>query len=879
MTGFQNPGAVGNGPGERALAVPEQRAFQQGGGQRGQMHRLMALPEVHGKLARTFLKRDVLRHSNGLCHQLLAGAGGSQHQRRKLLHACVQALVIAAQVMGEDGVPDVGPQVGGKARGAGNGAIRQVKRPPDLEVQGEEMFRRVLPLRGQRRPPDQRLPVLQEARVERHAGCAQFRLDQNRIKMTFDPVIEHIHRQIGVMTPPGLIQRATRLQVGQRGADAVFPPLAERGEMRAGALLPRLHDPDVMRGCLLAQHLALQTDTLLGKGIGEAQLPQGMGDGLHAGGNNPSIAISHDWRGRHPLSVTAANYVYHGLLPPAITAEVNLHVPVNQHENQVAMFGTGFANPGCHLTRRPLENTMKPGFRMAVLACVIMTGSVGQAAGLLQTVGSAAQSLRMVDHDVNVLINNGFARVEVTQRFSNSGEQKLEAVYRFPLPRGASLSEMRILSGENAISGEVLAKEQAQAAYASEKQQGRDAGLASEESGRELEFRVAQIEPRRDVTVSFVYYQPVVVDTGIGRFVYPLQEGGTDDGTPGFWNFNDRVENSFSVNLKLKSAWPVESMRAPGLESLARVEHADPYHWTLKSEQKGGSLNRDFVVYYRLADNLPGRVEVIPYRAAASGDGTFMMVVTPGVDLQPLQSGSDFVFVLDVSGSMQAKLPILLKGVSQALGRMSGQDRFRVVVFNDRSREVVPWTAATPDNVQQALSTLGGLTASGGTNLYAGLETALHELDISRTTSLILVTDGVANTGIVDPKSFAELVKKVDLRLFGFVMGNNANWPLVSLIAEASGGFYAGVSNDDDIVGQILLARSKLTSQAMHNVQLDLSGGGVHDVTGGTPKIYRGQQVVLFGLYNQPGKTKNDAEGQSGGAGQDLHHGVRLAGE
>jgi Ca-activated chloride channel family protein len=512
-----------------------------------------------------------------------------------------------------------------------------------------------------------------------------------------------------------------------------------------------------------------------------------------------------------------------------------------------------------------MENNMKPGYKAVVLACVMLTGSMVQAAGLLQTVGSSAQSLRLVDHDVNVLINNGFARVEVTQRFSNSGGERLEAVYRFPLPRGASLSEMRILSGENVITGEVMGKEQAREAYSSEKQQGRDAGLATQESGHELEFRVTPIAPHQEVTVSFVYYQPVVIDTGIGRFVYPLQEGGTDDGTPGFWNFNDRVENSFSINLRLKSAWPVESMRAPGLESVARVDHADPYHWTLKSEQKGGSLNRDFVLYYRLADNLPGRVEVIPYRKSATSDGTFMMVVTPGADLQPLKSGSDFVFVLDVSGSMQSKLATLLKGISQSLGRMSGQDRFRVVTFNDQSREVVPWTAATPENVQQALSTLGGLTASGGTNLYAGLERGLQSLDASRTTSLILVTDGVTNTGIVDPKSFAELVKQVDLRLFGFVMGNNANWPLVSLIAEASGGFYAGVSNDDDIVGQILLARSKLTSEAMHNVQLELSGGGVHDVTTGVAKIYRGQQVVLFGRYSQPGKTRMTLKSKVGG--------------
>ncbi len=62
------------------------------------------------------------------------------------------------------------------------------------------------------------------------------------------------------------------------------------------------------------------------------------------------------------------------------------------------------------------------------------------------------------------------------------------------------------------------------------------------------------------------------------------------------------------------------------------------------------SLNRDFVFYYRLQDDLPGRVELVAYRADETKPGTFMLVVTPGLDLQPLNRGADYTFVLDVSG-------------------------------------------------------------------------------------------------------------------------------------------------------------------------------------------------------------------------------------
>ena len=56
-------------------------------------------------------------------------------------------------------------------------------------------------------------------------------------------------------------------------------------------------------------------------------------------------------------------------------------------------------------------------------------------------------------------------------------------------------------------------------------------------------------------------------------------------------------------------------MRAPGLENLVQTETLGEGHYRMRMEQPAGRLNRDFVVYYKLADNLPGRIEVIPHRA------------------------------------------------------------------------------------------------------------------------------------------------------------------------------------------------------------------------------------------------------------------------
>ena len=45
------------------------------------------------------------------------------------------------------------------------------------------------------------------------------------------------------------------------------------------------------------------------------------------------------------------------------------------------------------------------------------------------------------------------------------------------------------------------------------------------------------------------------------------------------------------------------------------------------------------------------------------------------------------------------------------------------------------------------------------------------------------------------------------MRVFGFLLGNSTNWPLMESIARASGGFYEALSNDDDLVSRLALVR------------------------------------------------------------------------
>jgi Ca-activated chloride channel family protein len=507
------------------------------------------------------------------------------------------------------------------------------------------------------------------------------------------------------------------------------------------------------------------------------------------------------------------------------------------------------------------------------------------AAGTLTSLATGSAPMQIREHIVNVVIDNGFARTEVVQTFFNPNDKDLEAVYAFPVPTSASLAGITIWNRERTLNGEVIEAEEAKKVYAEERDAGNDAGLGECSCTKKKDdieynsykFSVSPVRAQSETRIRFVYYQPLTIDSGVGRYVYPLQDGGTDAAASAFWT-NSKVEQHFTVNVELRSGWPVDEVRTPGADD-AKVTKLAEGHYKVVVDRANGDLSHDFVFYYRLAESMPGRVELMTYKPKADQPGTFMLTVTPGGDLATIgdpstssstpqsgmtysesitvssTAGADYIFVLDISGSMREKLPILARGVQQALTHFKTGDRFRIIVFSNGARELTHgFVDANPQSVAEWSSIVQQLRVEGGTNVYAAVEAGLHAVEADRATSILLVTDGVTNQGIVDPREFYALLKKYDVRVFGFLMGNNGNWPLMRLIAETSGGFYDPVSNDSDIIGAILLAKSKIVSEALHDAKLTIDGVKTFDRTDDViTKIYRGQQLVIFGRYGKGG--------------------------
>ena len=466
--------------------------------------------------------------------------------------------------------------------------------------------------------------------------------------------------------------------------------------------------------------------------------------------------------------------------------------------------------------------------------------------------------LHLRSHDVDLVINNGFATTTIDQVLDNPTDRELEATWSFPLPEEASLSELSMWIDETQVIGEVVEKQEAKRIYEEEKKAGESAALAEQNGFVNYRLAVSRVPARGEVKVRVVYFQPLDIDQGVGRYLYPLQNGNTDDENmdQSFWSMEKDVTGGMTIDVTLKTAFPIDGLYSPSHPTIATTQES-AHLWSASWKGSGAVLERDFVLLYRLAEDVPARIELLTSRYADQGEGTFMAVITPGEDLEEITYGTDWMFVLDVSGSMRGgKLRVLRQGVIQAVGALRPEDRFQVIQFNNGHRALTrDWARPGSAEGSRALAAVHGLRAGGGTNIFGAPEAAYERLDADRPAAIILVSDGVANTGPHEYRDFIEMAKAHDGRLFTFVMGNGANERLLGDLASLSGGFAKSVSVQDEVGAHLMLARDRMSHEAMHGVRFSLDGATVVHPEH-LPSLYLGEQLVVFGRYRKSGPSE-----------------------
>ena len=127
--------------------------------------------------------------------------------------------------------------------------------------------------------------------------------------------------------------------------------------------------------------------------------------------------------------------------------------------------------------------------------------------------------------DVSAEIAGFIARVTVTQVFYNPLDEKIEAVYVFPLPHQAAVDDMTMVLGEKRIVGIIKRRMEARAIYEAALQMGATAALLEQERPNIFTQSVGNIEPGQEVRIEISYVDVLEYDMGVYTFHFPMVVG------------------------------------------------------------------------------------------------------------------------------------------------------------------------------------------------------------------------------------------------------------------------------------------------------------------------------------------------------------------
>ncbi|MFC2084087.1 VIT domain-containing protein [Bacteroidota bacterium] len=465
--------------------------------------------------------------------------------------------------------------------------------------------------------------------------------------------------------------------------------------------------------------------------------------------------------------------------------------------------------------------------------------------------------LEVVYHRVSVDINEQVARTSIDQSFYNPSPHRLEGYYIFPIPKGAVMSDFKMMINGKEASAELIDADKAKKIYEDIVRQMRDPALLEYSEQGLYKVRIFPIEPRSEKKISISYREILHNDFGMNEYIYPLNTE----------KFSSKPLKSVSIKIDLKSNEELKNIYSPSHE--VDVIQKDDYTAVISYEDENVKPDTDFKLYYNTSQSKIG-LSMLSY-AERGEDGYFFISAAPSFEFDKSEiSAKDITFVLDVSGSMAGdKLKQAKKALIYCVENLNDNDRFEIIRFSTEAYALFSeLVEPNESNREKALKYIKDLKPVGGTNIEEALELALqNNTSEDRPHLIVFITDGKPTIGEMDEDKLIKVIvnaNKTNSRIFTFGIGHEINTHLLDKITNQTKAARSYISPDEDIELKISGYYDKVQSPVLTDLKLSFSNN--IDVYQALPKdlpdLFRGSNLVIFGRYKGYGDCEIELSGK-----------------
>ncbi len=465
--------------------------------------------------------------------------------------------------------------------------------------------------------------------------------------------------------------------------------------------------------------------------------------------------------------------------------------------------------------------------------------------------GTQGKPLEVRKHGVKITVTDQIAFVQVDQTFYNDTDRRMEGVFYFPLPNGATISRLAMYVGDRLMEGEIAETQRARRTFEALLVQRQDPALLEWAGGNMFKMRVFPIEAKSEKRVLLSYYQVLKREHGRIRLNYPLVSDALQTHPVG--------EVDIAVDIK----------STPKIISALALNHktaevtSDAGSITAKFNAKKLTPAKDFVIDYRVAKG-DGEVVVVPYWHSRDGEGYFLMIFSPELDDADSEkaTSSRFVFVIDKSGGLgDRQLALAKRSVKHAISLLKSGDEFGIVAYDTFATafksELVK---ASDENREAAGKWLDGLTAMGASDLSAAWKSTA-KLAGEKQTQVVYVGSGLSSlTSTKAAKLVAEAEKDLagtKIRLHCVSLGDVHDGEFLAELARKFDGTVRPVASADDVLLNVGELMDDYSWPLYTGVRMEFMGVETTEIYPvWFPNVSAGRQLFAFGKFSRQGSAR-----------------------
>ncbi|MGD0445621.1 MAG: VIT domain-containing protein [Edaphobacter sp.] len=488
--------------------------------------------------------------------------------------------------------------------------------------------------------------------------------------------------------------------------------------------------------------------------------------------------------------------------------------------------------------------------------------------------------LSLQEMSVAITIDNGDARVLITQIFANHTGKVEEGSYIIALPAGSTVSDFATWDGPVRIPAVILERRRAEQVYDQARLQAIDPGLleAGERDGSDpkatptFTAKIVPIPAYATKRLELEYHQSLSTFHLAQTFVLPLQPS----------VFQKQSAKHFTLRFELHSAHAFAGLQILSKTLPLKLTQQDAHTAVGTFEGTDVAFTEDFAATWKLssaaADSLvvttyrnsqpaqpsPGETSPAPTRQPEPGFFLAQTLLADGIP-KPAQPTNprNVILLFDNSLSMQwDKLERSYAALEKILLGLTPADHFNLLLFNQDIALFQPQpVAADPAAIQHALDYVRSSRLRGGTDIGKALTAGLAQCT-QPNSSLILLTDGGSDRGAsvltgTIAANYTQQWKQSPQhpRTHVFAVGDDANLPLLNQLAH-NDGVLESVLSSEPVEAKLATFLSRIATRPVAGLHLAVDPRApIHTIYPLDSDVYAGSIASWVGDYTTPAKN------------------------